>query len=458
MSGSRGVQRSPSTAQRALLLGVVGALGLGLGLAGAGLVRGGHDATADSAVPLMVETAAVSASLAPAAAPPPPASAPFPGEPDLGAGGLHATRGVIERGGSLAGAMRSRGISPATVDTIARELRGVFDFRHAQPGDAWHLVRDTDADLVEFRYSTADLASFHLWRDGEAWMAERREPEFERTVARVAGVVTTSLYDTILQLGEKGQLASDFADLFAWDVDFSRMVQSGDQFSILYERLYRLAPDGRREYVGPGMILAGRYLGQTGEHSAVYFEKGEERGGYYREDGSSVERQFLVAPLKYSRVSSRFSHRRRHPILKVTRPHHGIDYAAPHGTPLFAVADGKVVFRGRAGGFGNLVKIRHANGYISYYAHMASFAKNLVVGDAVHQKQVVGYVGSTGLATGPHVCFRIAKDGRFVNPARVKTPAGDPVPTDRMPEFELIRDALLSQLDGGARVVTDEAL
>ena len=174
--------------------------------------------------------------------------------------------------------------------------------------------------------------------------------------------------------------------------------------------------------------------------------------------GPSVQGQFLKAPLHYTRISSRFSSARRHPILKVTRPHHGIDYAAPSGTPLWTVADGEVIYRGWAGGFGNLVKVRHDNGYVSYYAHLSRFAPGLRVGAQVHQKQLIGYVGKSGLATGPHVCFRIAKNGRYVNPARLRTPAGDPIPEALMPLFGGSRDLLLAELNGASLAATQEAL
>ena len=202
-------------------------------------------------------------------------------------------------------------------------------------------------------------------------------------------------------------------------------------------------------YVRPGRILAAHYEGRAGKHTAIYFESEEGRGGYYRPDGSSVRRSFLVAPLRYDRISSSFTSARRHPILKVLRPHHGIDYAAPSGTPLWSVADGKVIYRGWAGGFGNLVKVRHDGGYISYYAHLSRFAKGLKVGQRVSQKQVVGYVGKTGLATGPHVCFRIAKDGRYVDPARLRTPSVAPVAAELRPLFHASRDILLAELAAG---------
>jgi murein DD-endopeptidase MepM/ murein hydrolase activator NlpD len=235
-------------------------------------------------------------------------------------------------------------------------------------------------------------------------------------------------------------------------------VRPGDEFQVLYERLYRQGDDGLEEYVRPGRILAARYEGAAGSYTAVYFEPREGRGGYYRPDGTSVERQFLMAPLRHARISSSYSSARRHPILKVTRPHHGIDYAAPSGTPVWAVADGEVIYRARAGGFGNLVKIRHSNGYVSYYAHLSRFAKGLKLGQKVAQKQIIGYVGQTGLATGPHVCFRIAKNGQYVNPARLRTPAGEPVPQELFSTFRTASAILLAELDAGTLFAAENPL
>jgi murein DD-endopeptidase MepM/ murein hydrolase activator NlpD len=169
--------------------------------------------------------------------------------------------------------------------------------------------------------------------------------------------------------------------------------------------------------VRPGRILAARFQNQEGDYTAVYFETPDGRGGYYRPDGSSVEGQFLMAPLRHARITSSYSSARRHPILKITRPHRGIDYAASIGTPVMSVADGVVVQRSWTGGNGNLVQIRHANGYVSSYAHLSRYADGLRVGDRVEQKQVIGFVGQTGLATGPHVCFRIQKNGKYVDPS-----------------------------------------
>jgi murein DD-endopeptidase MepM/ murein hydrolase activator NlpD len=166
----------------------------------------------------------------------------------------------------------------------------------------------------------------------------------------------------------------------------------------------------------------------------------------------------LQAPLRYSRISSSFTRARFHPILKRTRPHQGIDYAAPTGTPVWAVGNGVVIYRGWGGGYGNLVKVRHEGGYVSYYAHLSRFAKGLRVGQRVSQKQVIGHVGATGLATGPHVCFRITKDGRYVDPARVSRPTADPIPARMRADFYGTRDELLAQLGTRPSFETFEAL
>jgi murein DD-endopeptidase MepM/ murein hydrolase activator NlpD len=371
---------------------------------------------------------------------------------------LVIVRGALEAGDNLVFALQREGVTRSVSNRIAVELKPLFNFRRSQPGHEFRVVSTREGRLVTFRYSVSDLESYVITRDGDAYLAAREEAVLEPEVTRIAGIVATSLHDAIVQLGEKGRLANDFSEIFAWDIDFSRSVRTGDEFRILYERLYRKDDDEGRVYVGPGKILAATYSGSAGEFSAVYFEPEEGRGGYYRPDGSSVEGQFLRAPLRYSRITSRFTHSRRHPILKINRPHHGIDYAAPKGTPLWSVADGHVIYRGWGGGFGNLVKVRHDDGLVSYYSHLSRFAKDLKVGQKVRQKQVIGFVGSTGLATGPHVCFRIAKEGRYIDPMRVASPIGPPVRPEQKPQFHAARDVLLAELDAGPLVAVGEAL
>ncbi|MEM9174624.1 MAG: peptidoglycan DD-metalloendopeptidase family protein [Myxococcota bacterium] len=368
------------------------------------------------------------------------------------------TRGEIAQGESLGAALRRQGIAASAVHLIASEMRKVFDFRHSRAGDTYRLGQDADGRVLDFRYAQSPEESFYLAWEGTRYVVRKESAELRPLVAKIAGIVDSSFYGAVVALGEQSALAAEFSRIMAWDIDFSRQVHPGDEFQILYERLYRTNDDGEDVYVRPGRVLAGRYSGKSGEHTVVYFEDEKGEGAYFRPDGTSVERAFLAAPLEFSRISSRFTRARRHPILNVTRPHRGIDYAAPHGTPVWSVADGVVEYRARAGASGNLVRIRHRDGLTSHYAHLASFAKGLEVGDRVKQKQIIGYVGTTGLSTGPHVCFRVKRHGVYVDPMKIGGPAGSPVAASRLPVFRSVRDRLLADLGDGPVALADEAL
>ena len=367
------------------------------------------------------------------------------------------TQGVLERGESLGASLSEQGVSAAAIHRITTEMRPIFNFRRSRPGDSYQLEQALDGRVLEFRYSRDSDESYYVRWDGLAYAVGKDVPELHAQVAKIAGVVDSSFYGAVVALGEQSALASEFARILAWDIDFSRNVHSGDEFSILYERLYQTNADGEDVYVRPGRVLAGRYSGKSGRHTVVYFED-EKGGAYFRPDGTSIERAFLAAPLEFSRISSRFTRARHHPILNVTRPHPGIDYAAPHGTPVYAVANGVVEFKARAGASGNLIRVRHRGGYTSHYAHLARFKDGLKVGDRVKQRQVIGYVGSTGLSTGPHVCFRVKKDGRYVDPMKISGPGGTPVAVEQLDQFVSVRDQFLSHLGPGPVNLADEAL
>ena len=367
--------------------------------------------------------------------------------------------GILSRGETLAESLQIRGIGADRIHVIAREMAPVVDFRYSKPGDSYRLVLTPDGSVESFRYERSVAEHYELVREGDRFVASEHRPELLRKRVRIAGLVITSLYAAIEQLGESRELAEDFAEIFAWDIDFSRGARRGDEFSILYDRLYTRDAAGRETYVRPGQILAARYTSAADDHRAVYFEPVEGRGAYYRPDGEPMERQFLKAPLDYKRISSNYTHSRLHPILGIRRPHQGIDYAAPYGTPVWSVANGEVIYRGYQGGFGNLVKVRHVNGYVSYYAHLSRFPSDVRVGQRVHQKQVIGYVGSTGLSTGAHLCFRLAKEGEYVNPAKLHhATGGDPIPRQARQRFESQSGELLTALDPRPLVVTNEAL
>ncbi len=390
---------------------------------------------------------------------PPAALAARPGETLPASAGAHHA-GELAPGETLAAALKRHGATNAMVHEIDRGMRHLVDFRRAQPGHRYQLDFDAEGGFAGFVYEVSALERYRFEAvagQPDEYRAFRLDARVTRRVSRMAGVVSSSLYEAVQGLGEVSQVASDFAAIFAWDLDFSRAVRSGDEFRVLYERNY--VTEGDREiYLGPGRILAASYSGAAGDLYAVYFESQEGRGSYFRPDGRSVQRRFLVAPLNYSRVSSSFSARRFHPILKVNRPHRGIDYAAPSGTPVWAVADGEVIYKGWAGASGRLVKIRHYNGFVSSYAHLSRFASGLAVGQQVLQKQRVGYVGQSGLATGPHVCFRVQRNGRYVNPASIDAPTAEPISEGDWSAFVAARDERLARLGRFTLVSTDEAL
>jgi murein DD-endopeptidase MepM/ murein hydrolase activator NlpD len=379
---------------------------------------------------------------------------------DRAASGRPLIKGEIRDGDTLGGSFVRAGAPRDAALRVARLMKVQFDFqRQARPGHFWELLLASDGRVEDFRYWTSGLEGYRLRFDADGLPEVVHENvQLAPRVTRLEGTVQTTLYDAVERLGEDPQLARDFAEIFAWDLDFSRSVRPGDRFAMLYERLYRVEEDGTETYLHPGLVLAAEYAGDAGEHTAVYFETEEGRGGYYRPDGTSVRGQFLKAPLRFVKISSSYSSARLHPILKIKRPHHGIDYAAPTGEPVWSVADGKIIYRGWAGGFGNLVKVRHSNGYVSYYAHLSRFARGLRVGSRVQQKQVIGYVGKTGLATGPHVCFRVAQDGRFVNPTAIKLPSGQPIPDEVRTVFDDTRDLLLAELEAGTLLAKREPL
>jgi murein DD-endopeptidase MepM/ murein hydrolase activator NlpD len=462
---------SPRSPQLWLALGGVFALALGSSLAvGSSLALLGADPTSP---------ASASQSLLPSAPAPIPGvpsfaalvahpSAPLPplvpvssadvspARPPAAAAGSRLI-GVIPPKGSLGRSLAAAGVASGQVHAITQQLASVFDPRRARVGDAFVLRLDAKGALREFEYTTVRNERYRISRDGERY-AVRSNDGLVRRTGRLAGVIATGLNDAIEQLGEQDQLARDFADIFAYDVDFARGIRRGDEFSILYERLFRTDKNGKERYLRPGRIYAASYRGASGTHTAVYFEAEPGRGGYYRPDGSPMQRSFLVAPLRYTKVTSGYSLSRFHPILRYSRPHEGIDYAAPEGTPLWSVGDGKVVFAGRQGGFGNLIKVEHAGLFVSYYSHLSRFAPGLTVGQFVRQKQIVGFVGSTGLATGPHVCFRMQKDGKYVNPLQLNGRGFATASVGHAPGFKQQRDVLISDLRAQRLVAVEAAL
>ncbi len=355
---------------------------------------------------------------------------------------LTIATGRVPKRGTLAGALRGAGVDPVLVDQIARNLRPVFDFRRARPGDFYALIRDEAGELLSFEYQRGRGEVYRLDRDPNGKLVARKDvAPLERRVLQLGGVLTGSLFTSLVDLGERPELVHAFTDIFLWDFDFSTQSRSGDEFRMVFEKFFD--KDG---FVRYGRVLAAEYRSSKKSVVAVWFEDEQGHGGYFTPDGNSVHRSFLKAPVKYSRISSRYTKARLHPVLHTRRPHEGVDYAAPTGTPVWSVANGQVVYAGWSGGFGRLIKVKHSNGYISYYGHLSRYAKGLRVGQSVSQKQLIGYVGMTGLATGPHLDFRIQRNGRFFDPLSVKLDMGEPVSSRARPRFDKVKEMRLAEL------------
>jgi murein DD-endopeptidase MepM/ murein hydrolase activator NlpD len=256
----------------------------------------------------------------------------------------------------------------------------------------------------------------------------------------VIGEIHSSLFEDMDAAGEQDPLAIVFAEILAWEIDFYKDVQEGDRFKVVVEKIYK-----------------GDLFIQYGRIHAVEYQRGEKiirgiqyKGGYYSEQGISLKKAFLKAPLRFNRISSKFNRTRKHPILGGVRPHFGVDYAAPLGTPIWAVADGTVILCCRNGGYGKQVILRHPNGYKTYYGHLSRYGRGIKKGVKVRQKQIIGYVGSTGLSTGPHLDYRLVKNGQFRNPIKVTFPKGFPIEKNEMGKFQHRRDEMLVWLQRGS--------
>jgi murein DD-endopeptidase MepM/ murein hydrolase activator NlpD len=259
----------------------------------------------------------------------------------------------------------------------------------------------------------------------------------------IRGTITSSLFEAVAESGETPELTMSLADIFAWDIDFIRDIRVGDSFQALVEKRFR---DGSP--AGYGRILAAEFTNQGTTYRAFLYQDGNNRPSYYDGEGNSVRKAFLRAPLAFSRISSGFTMRRYHPVTKTWKAHPAIDYAAPKGTPIKTVGDGTIIKKGYTKYNGNYIKIRHNNSYETLYLHMSGFAKGISQGKRVLQGQTIGYVGSTGLATGPHLCFRMYNNGSPVNPNKVRAKAAPPVSKERMAEFKTSIARFLAWLEG----------
>lgn len=344
---------------------------------------------------------------------------------------------------TLAEVLFSFGFTAQQIHTLVQCPDSIFDARRLRPGQACALLcaKDSAATPRYFVYeeSVKEYVVFDLL---DNYTAVRGKNPAEWRNAEVAGVVNSSLWVAMQESNASPQLAVLLSHIFGWSIDFFG-IQKGDEFRLIYSQEYV-----EENPLNNFRIEAASFRASDSTVYAIPFvQDGEEL--FYNADGNSLEGTFLKAPLDYYRISSRFSNSRFHPVLKRYRAHHGVDYAAPKGTPVYAVGSGKVIAKAyQAGGGGNYVKIRHNSTYVTTYMHLSRFAKGLKVGDAVKQKQVIGYVGSTGISTGPHLDFRVHENGKPINPLTIKSQPKKPISEANKPAFNAVCDSLVGRLKG----------
>lgn len=332
------------------------------------------------------------------------------------------------------------GINFKKIVQLENNSKDIFSLRNFKAGKNFTLIREGECeDPVCLIYEPDQYSYVQYFFNEKATIHQVKKPK-EVCLETTSGIIEGSLWDAMISRNLSPTLIDKMEDALSSSVDFYH-TQKGDKFYLLYEEIY---VDNKK--VGVGEVIGASYEDQRGRHYAVYYEN-ENYAGHYDLDGHPTKSQFLRAPVKYSRISSRFSYSRFHPIKKKRIPHYGTDYAAAHGTPIFSVADGVIENAAFTRNNGKYVKIRHANSYKSQYLHMSGFAKGIKSGSRVKQGQVIGYVGKTGLATGNHVCFRFTKNGKPINHLRENFAPADPLPETQMADFFKERDKLLDILN-----------
>ncbi|MBN1504917.1 MAG: M23 family metallopeptidase [Candidatus Eisenbacteria bacterium] len=365
--------------------------------------------------------------------------------------GLRSYCDTLRPGVSLHASLLKTDIPVQQIASLLSEMGNVLDLRKLLPGESYEVITDGQDSLRMLRYRKAPGEIFVVEPIEDGFTVFQENIPLTKVVRKVEGTVDVSLYDAVIASGGDAELAVMLSDVFAWDVDFFTDPRKGDKFSFIVEQYMR---GGRPR--GYTRVLAAVYSGQEMTRDAYSYQVSDGKAGYFDSQGRSLKRAFLRSPLNYRRISSYFSNSRFHPILKRYRPHHGIDYAANYGTPVVTIGDGVVEYAGWKGGFGRYVSVRHNSTFTSTYGHLSKFGKGVRRGVRVAQGQVIGYVGSSGLSTGPHLDFRLKQNGKYVNFLRIAPPALAAVPKAEMAAFEAHKSGLLQAMSSMAASQTLE--
>lgn len=355
----------------------------------------------------------------------------------------------IKSGDTLAAIFKRLGLSAATVHAVVNSSSEAATLADIRPGQSLRVRLDKDGKPVEIEHQFDRISGLRLRRDAAgAYVAEPYQQEVDVRVAYAHGTIEESLFLAGQRAGLSNALIMEMADIFGWDVDFVLDIRSGDEFTVVYEEFYL---DG--EKLRDGAIIAAEFVNRGRRVRAIRHLDTDGIAAYYTPDGLSMRKAFLRSPVKFARISSHFNLRRKHPILHKIRAHKGVDYAAASGTPIMASGDGKVVHAGRKGGYGTTVIIQHGQKYTTLYAHLRRLGKGIRRGSRVRQGQVIGYVGKSGLATGPHLHYEFRVNGVHKNPLTVKLPQAKPIAAEYRAEFETLAASRVQELGNYGRLV-----
>lgn len=350
----------------------------------------------------------------------------------------------VKKGDNIFSLLRACGIAGNQIHSLFHSIRKVYDLADIVPGHplkVW-VTSESPAKLTKLTYDITPVTYIEVTPEDGLFKAQKLTRPIEVVYERAEGTVTDSFYESAVRAGISPEIVMDLSDIFGWDINFFTEIQKGDSFAVLYEKYYV-----ENKFKGYGRLVAARFVNQGEEHTAIYFDNGKKIHGYYDEHGNPIRKLFLKAPLNYRRISSSFSRSRLHPIFHVARPHLGVDYAAPAGTPVVALGEGRIISIGWARGFGQSIQIKHPCGYVTYYGHLSRFAKGMAKGKSVSQGDVIGYVGMSGYATGPHLDFRVRRSGVFTNPLRLEPVNGPQLSGSLLAKFRESSLKRLTMLD-----------
>jgi murein DD-endopeptidase MepM/ murein hydrolase activator NlpD len=351
-------------------------------------------------------------------------------------------RGEVRSGQNLSAILAGKGISLNTIDEISKKSVLVFDVRKFKVNNLFYFfMNKKDTTKVDYFIYEIDPVDYVVYQMKDSLQIYREKKPMTTLIKSASGVITSSLWNTMKEQALDPSLAMDMSDIYQWTIDFYG-IQKGDKFRLIYEENFVYGKS-----VGVGRIFAAQFVHANEDFYAFRFTQNNE-DSYFDQVGKALKTAFLKAPLKFNRISSQFSNSRFHPVLKIYRPHHGVDYAAPTGTPVWSIGDGTVVAKGyQPAGGGNFLKIKHNGEYTTSYMHLNSFAKAISQGVRVKQGQLIGYVGSTGLASGPHLDFRVFRNGTPINPLSMKAPPSDPISKENAKSYAMHKDSLMTRLE-----------